>query len=360
MQDDLKRHSYDFHLPKDCIAQYPSEKRDESRLLLLNRKTQTVSHLAFNQISTLLTKGDLLIINDTKVFPARLHGFKATGGRAEVFLLEYPLAAPQQQQNETQRYFAQALIKSSRKPKPGSTIALSAHGVCTVCTEIGRGAWQVLLEIDRDQQLDKVLQAAGEVPLPPYINRPNGTDHRDRDRYQTVYARQAGAIAAPTAGLHFTPRLLEDLGQRGVLLAPITLHVGYGTFSPVEAAVITEHKIHGERYQIGQSSAQKIIQTKRSGGKIWAVGTTSVRAVEYAATANPDFGPSSGWCDLYITPGYQFKMVDNLITNFHLPQSSLMFLVAALCGRKSLLHCYDVAISNGYRFFSYGDAMAII
>ncbi|THB70513.1 MAG: tRNA preQ1(34) S-adenosylmethionine ribosyltransferase-isomerase QueA [Desulfobulbaceae bacterium] len=360
MQDDLKRHSYDFNLPDECIAQHPSQRRDESRLLVYNRRTRSVTHLLFNEIVALFSRGDLLVVNDTKVFPARLQGVKQSGGKIEVFLLEYPAPVDQNQPGASAMYGTQALFKSSRKPKPGSTIHISPHCVCIPQREIGRGKWEILLEIDQDQPLQKVIEAAGDIPLPPYINRPTGTNEQDRARYQTVYARQFGAVAAPTAGLHFTPALLKTLENNSVSIAPITLHVGYGTFSPVEAEIITEHKIHREYYEISAESAKKIRQTKQSGGKIWAVGTTSTRTVEYAATKTPEFGPSSGWCDLYITPGYQFKIVDNLITNFHLPRSSLMFLVSALCGRESLLHCYDVAVNEGYRFFSYGDAMAII
>jgi S-adenosylmethionine:tRNA ribosyltransferase-isomerase len=361
MQDDLILQAYDYNLPEKNIAQHPVDRRDQSRLLALDQKTGCVEHLLFSDIRQFIQEGDILVINDTRVFPARLFGRKKTGGKAEVFLLGYPrpIAGDSPDPGFLQ-YSCEALIKSSRKPQPGSTVIINENCHCRLLQNSGRGKWSIVLSIPQASGLDDVLAKSGDIPLPPYISRSHGTSSDDVTRYQTVYADQVGAVAAPTAGLHFTQTLLNDLRLKGVKIAPITLHVGYGTFSPVEVDDIMQHSIHREHIDIPPQSADSINRVKWAGGKVWAVGTTSVRALEYSIDDSGMVVPFNGWCDLYITPEFTFRVIDNLITNFHLPQSSLMFLVAALCGREQLLDCYHTAINRDYRFYSYGDAMAII
>lgn len=361
MQDDLILQAYDYNLPENNIAQHPADKRDQSRLLVFDQQRGSVEHLLFSDIKQFIQKGDLLVINDTKVFPARLFGRKETGGKAEVFLLGYPLPISENSPRPGHlHYSCEALIKSSKKPQPGSTIIINENCHCTLLQNSDRGKWSIILSIPSTSRLDNVLAKSGDIPLPPYIGRDHGTSSEDVTRYQTVYADQLGAVAAPTAGLHFTKTLLSDLQRNGVAIAPVTLHVGYGTFSPVQENDITKHIIHREQIHIPQESANLINKVKLAGGKVWAVGTTSVRSLEFSADKKGMVTPYNGWCDLYITPGFKYRVIDNLITNFHLPRSSLMFLVAALCGREQLLDCYHAAIDRNYRFYSYGDAMAII
>ncbi len=361
MQDDLLLQAYDYNLPEKNIAQHPADRRDQSRLLVLDQKTGCIEHFLFSDIKQFIQKGDVLVINDTRVFPARLLGRKKTGGKAEVFLLDYPSPLKAESPDPAYlHYSCEALVKSSRKPQPGSKIIINENCHCRLLQNSGRGKWSIVLSIPSAAGLDDVLAVSGDIPLPPYICRTHGTSAEDASRYQTVYAAQVGAVAAPTAGLHFTHDLLNDLRLKGVKIAPITLHVGYGTFSPVETDDITKHSIHREHIEIPQESADIVNSVKGAGGKVWAVGTTSVRALEFSIDERGMVVPVNGWCDLYITPGFKYRAVDNLITNFHLPQSSLMFLVAALCGREQLLDCYHTAVSRDYRFYSYGDAMAII
>lgn len=361
MQDDLILQAYDYNLPEKNIAQHPADRRDQSRLLVLDQKTGCIEHLLFSDIKQFIEKGDVLVINDTRVFPARLFGRKETGGKAEVFLLDYPRPIKADSPDPAYlHYSCEALVKSSRKPQPGSKIIINEGCHCRLLQNSGRGKWSIVLSIPSASELDDVLAMSGNIPLPPYISRCHGTSAEDATRYQTVYAAQMGAVAAPTAGLHFTHDLLNDLRLKGVKIAPITLHVGYGTFSPVETDDITKHIIHREHIEIPQESADIVNSVKAAGGKVWAVGTTSVRALEFSIDERGMVVPVNGWCDLYITPGFKYRAIDNLITNFHLPQSSLMFLVAALCGREQLLDCYHTAVNHDYRFYSYGDAMAII
>jgi len=361
MQDDLKLGAYHYHLPEKNIAQFPSEKRDHSRLLLLNRTTGLTEHLHFHQITKLFNPGDLLVLNDTRVFPARLHGRKESGGKAEVFLLSYPsIMRPEGSTSGQQRFRCEALIKSSRPPRQQSSIQFDTRSFCILVEKCGRGRWEIELVLDTDTELDSLLSGQGEVPLPPYIKRESGSWDSDKQRYQTVYAKRPGAIAAPTAGLHFTNDLIEKLKSAGVETAPITLHVGYGTFAPVQQQDISNHRIHREYIEISESSAKRINRARANGGKVWAVGTTTVRALESSTDQKGRVIPVSNWCELYITPGFKFRVIDNLITNFHLPESSLLFLVSALCGRETLLTCYREAIEHDYRFYSYGDAMAIV
>lgn len=364
MQDDLSLQAYRYHLPDSHIAQHPVEQRDHSRLLSLNRDSGEIEHLQFHQITKLFTPGDLLVINDTRVFPARLSGKKASGGKAEVFLLGYPVmiaaSIDRADESDAVSFECEALIKSSRPPQPRSRIQLSDNSFCIPLEKKSRGKWLVRLCLAAGVQLDHLLDQSGDIPLPPYIRRPDGTSAEDARRYQTVYAERSGAVAAPTAGLHFTEELLAKIKRCGVQIAPITLHVGYGTFAPVQEEEITNHQIHHEFVIISEPTARLINQTRSAGGRVWAVGTTTLRALEFCGTEEGTAKAIADWCSLYIVPGYEFRIIDNLITNFHLPKSSLLFLVAALCGRQRLLDCYQIAIERNYRFYSYGDAMAII
>ncbi len=356
MHKDHLLSAYHYQLPTELIAQYPADKRDNSRLMLVNKAQNTLSHKHFSAIADLIGPRDMLVVNNTKVFPARLLGQKQTGGMAEVFLLEYPSI-----ENETPGTArATALIKSSKRPKPETKITINENLSITVIADLGDGKVDLHLHFDPAIGMPETLATSGQVPLPPYISRKNGCTLDDVHRYQTVYASAPGAVAAPTAGLHFTESLLETIRQKGALLGQVTLHVGYGTFAPVREEDITRHRIHKEYFSIAQETSEAVEEAKKRGGKIWAVGTTTVRALEYAAQASGHLQAMSGACDLYIYPGFHFKVIDNLITNFHLPDSSLMFLVSAFCGRQTLLNCYETAIKEGYRFFSYGDAMAII
>ncbi len=353
MNNDLTLQAYDYQLPQENIAQNPAAQRDVSRLLTLDVGSGAISHNVFSDVTKYFRPHDLLVLNDTRVFPARLHGYKDTGGKAELFLLRFP-----EKTQDKEEVVVPALIKSSRPPKIGSTISIGKKLTATIL-EYDTGTVMARLNSSSDKDLGQLLEEYGEVPLPPYISRNSGSTVEDRKRYQTIYASEPGAVAAPTAGLHFTDQILEKLQEKGVDIVRVTLHVGYGTFAPVRHEKITEHCIHQEYLRIPRRTVKQIKQTKREGGRVWAVGTTTVRALEFWAQQNqPSF--LEGWCDLYIYPGYEFSVVDNLLTNFHLPKSSLLFLVSALCGRETLLGCYDEAISKGYRFYSYGDAMAII
>ncbi len=360
MQDDLKLEAYHYHLPERNIAQYPAEKRDHSRLLLLDRKTGRIEHLQFHQIDRLFSPGDLLVINDTRVFPARLHGRKQSGGKAEIFLLNYPTPRKAELPADSCSYRCGALIKSSRPPRVDSKIEIDEQSYAVLLENRGRGNWLIELNVRGETSLDSLLDRSGDVPLPPYIKRNESALEIDRQRYQTIYADQPGAVAAPTAGLHFTEELLSRLKRRRVETASITLHVGYGTFAPVQEEDIARHRIHREYVHISANTADTVNRARSRGSAVWAVGTTTVRALEFAADDRGLVAPVSDWCDLYITPGFTFRVIDNLITNFHLPCSSLLFLVSALCGRKKLLDCYQTAIEHDYRFYSYGDAMVIV
>lgn len=355
MQKDLCLKSYHYHLPEENIAQSPADKRDHSKLMIYKKSSSTTEHKVFNNIIDYIKPGDMLVVNNTKVFPARLDGFKESGGKVEVFLLELPY------KDANGEFISTALLKASRKPKVGSQIIISDNFRCRVNEQLEGGKAKLALIADDQQDIYELLNNTGDVPLPPYIKRDGRTSQEDKERYQTVYAQAPGAVAAPTAGLHFTNELLDSLQQNNVTIGNITLHVGYGTFAPVRSDNIEEHQIHHEYITVPQNTVEQIEETKKNGGKVWAVGTTSVRALEYAAKENKgELIATEGWCDLYIYPGFTFNVIDNLITNFHLPDSSLMFLVSALCGRENLLEAYQTAIAENYRFFSYGDAMAIM
>ena len=346
---------YDYDLPEELIAQSPARKRDRSRLMVLNRQTGAVHHRQFRQLPDLLTPRDLLVVNDTRVVPARLFGQKSTGGRMEVLILDY---AGGLQRLETEGAFtSECLIKASKKPRPGTQLLFDDG----LTAEIVRSRDDIhILKFISRQPFESTLEKIGVVPLPPYIKRPqpNESEH-DRQDYQTVYASRNGAVAAPTAGLHFTSELLQAVKERGISIVALTLHVGYGTFRPVRVADIRQHRMHAERFEVSQAVAEKINRHKNRGGRIVAVGTTSVRTLEYATGSDGQLQAITGQNDLYIYPGYRFRMVDAMITNFHLPQSTLLMLVSAFAGRKAVLAGYREAIAQGYRFFSYGDGMLI-
>jgi len=354
---------YDYDLPADRIAQFPAAQRDRSRLLVLEAAATSPTHRTFTDIIDYLRPTDLLVVNTTRVFPARLLGRKQTGGKVELFLLSFPRRLPSIDTGSPWlEATAPALIKSSKRPKIGSLLDFSEQLRARV-NELrpdGKAEVTVQYQVKQGQTLEMLLETHGQMPLPPYINRPHGSSSEDLHRYQTRYAQQTGSVAAPTAGLHFSDDLLQKIRNTGVEIASIVLHVGYGTFAPVRTEDIRDHVIHQETVEISPETAATIQRVKEAGGRIWAVGTTTVRTLEFAADARGCIRPGTSDCDLFIYPGYRFRIVDNLITNFHLPKSSLLFLVSALAGRDRVLKAYREAVAAGYRFFSYGDAMAII
>ncbi len=357
MQQEFSLKAYDYSLPQENIAQHPADAREDSKLLILHRESGKREHGHFHQIIDLLSPGDLLVVNNTKVFPARLHGRKESGGKVEIFLLSYPAEKPLE--GKEKRAEVTALIKSSKRPKPGSRLLLGPDLNATVIQLLDGGKVKIELSYSCDKELSTLLEDHGQVPLPPYINRKEGTTEEDRRRYQTVYAQQPGAVAAPTAGLHFSEELLQAIDEKGVKITEVTLHVGHGTFAPVRCEDIRDHNIHQEYVSITRESADTINKVRENGGKIWAVGTTTVRTLEFMCDRKGKVQAGDDWCGLYILPGYTYKVVDNLITNFHLPESSLLFLVSALYGRERLMESYREAITMDYRFYSYGDAMVI-
>lgn len=350
--------SYDYQLPEAQIAQAPADRRDGSRLLVVD---DGVVDSKFADLLHLVGPGDILVVNDTKVFPARLLGCKESGGQAELLLLHYPesVADPGTSQfsSSARQAEVRGLVKSSKRPKPGSRLLFGADLTAEVLAVLDNGEVQVLLRWQGD--LDEMLSRHGVMPLPPYIRRQQGEVLEDRERYQTIYAKTAGAIAAPTAGLHFSDQLLDQIKEKGAQVAAVTLHVGYGTFAPVRAIDIRDHVIHAEYVTVPETTVQAIIRTQEAGGRVWAVGTTSARALEFAATSGR-LQAVAGWCSLYIYPGYTFRVVDNLITNFHLPKSSLLFMVSAFAGYDQVMAAYRQALELGYRFYSYGDAMVLV
>ncbi|MGE4401306.1 MAG: tRNA preQ1(34) S-adenosylmethionine ribosyltransferase-isomerase QueA [Desulfobulbus sp.] len=355
--------AYDYELPPERIAQFPEPQRDQSKLLVLEADRAQPTHCHFADIAGYLRASDLLVVNSTKVFPARLLGRKESGGKAELFLLHFPKPVPDQAPTASWlEANATALIKSSKRPKNGSCLLFSDQLRARVDAINEEGKVEVTLQYRADgpTTLETLLQSHGQMPLPPYISRPQGSSTEDMDRYQTRYAHQTGSVAAPTAGLHFSDTLLERIRAKGVQVAQVVLHVGYGTFAPVRTSDIREHRIHREWVEVTAATAELINRTKAEGGRIWAVGTTTVRTLEFAAADTGQVKSMTGECDLFIYPGFSFKVIDNLITNFHLPKSSLLFLVSALAGRERILSAYQEAIARDYRFFSYGDAMAII
>jgi S-adenosylmethionine:tRNA ribosyltransferase-isomerase len=347
---------YHYHLPEDLIAQHPVDQRDRSRLLCLNRQTGEISHHRFMEIGDFLQPGDVLVINDTAVIPARLEGRKETGGKVEVLIADYYGGLESVRQSGD--FVCQCLIKASKRPAVGLRLYFKEDLTAEVL-DSSNGTHT--LRFSSGDDFEEVLDRIGKVPLPPYIKRNTGdaVSHNDIKSYQTVYASHKGAIAAPTAGLHFTRKLLDQLAAKGIKIVPLTLHVGFGTFLPVRADDIRRHSMHSETFTISDESAA-IIKAARTGEKkIIAVGTTCVRTLEYASDDRGGVASGSGSCDLFIYPGYEFKAIDAMITNFHLPQSTLLMLVSAFAGRQKILNAYQEAIDRKYRFYSYGDAMLI-
>jgi S-adenosylmethionine:tRNA ribosyltransferase-isomerase len=337
---------FDYELPPTLIARYPCPERDAARLLVLDRPAG-LSHRHIRDLPRLLDPGDLLVVNDTRVFPARLRGRKPSGGRVELLLVE-----PEEPDGPAQRW--RALYASSKSLRAGALVRLGGDLGATLLEPLGEGLGRFRLEAPHSVRA--AIEAAGEVPLPPYLER--APEESDRERYQTVYARAEGAVAAPTAGLHFTQALLRAIEVRGVRIASLTLHVGPGTFLPVRSERIEEHRMHEEKFLVPEETAEAIRAARSAGRRVVAVGTTSLRALESAGTSG-EVQAGAGRTDLFVYPGYRFRVVDALLTNFHLPRSTLLMLVAALAGREALLAAYAEAIREGYRFYSYGDAMLV-
>ena len=334
-----------YELPKELIAQDPLLKRSDSRLMVINRETGEISHRHFSDIIEYLNPGDCLVINDTKVIPARLLGFKEdTGAAVEILLLK----------RRSDKVW-ETLVKPGKKARPGARIVFGDGLLVGEVKEIVEEGNR-LVEFTYDGIFEEILDELGKMPLPPYITH----ELKDRDRYQTVYAEKSGSAAAPTAGLHFTDELLKSIEDKGIKIARVTLHVGLGTFRPVKTENILEHHMHSEFYIIDEEAADTINNAKEAGGRIISVGTTSTRTLETAADANGIIKPCSGWTDIFIYPGYKFKAVDSLITNFHLPESTLLMLVSAFYEREKVLEAYKIAVEKKYRFFSFGDAMILI
>ena len=341
---------YDYHLPPHLIAQYPLDDRSSSRLMILDRDTGKVSHRTFRDLLDYMEPGDCLVLNDSKVFPARLNCIKSTGGKVEFFLLHFP------RESGNGVAFARALCRSSKPVRQGQKICCKGPLEIEVLEVSSAG--QVDVKLVYQGELLSVLESCGDIPLPPYIRR--SPVPSDVGKYQTIYAREIGSVAAPTAGFHFTEEQLLLAGEKNINVAWITLHVGYGTFAPVRISDIRKHRIHHEWISVPESTVEKIISTRKTGGRVIAVGTTTVRALEATVNGTGEISAFQGLCDLYILPGRRFRVIDCLITNFHQPKSSLLILVSAFAGRGRILSAYKEAVNAGYRFFSYGDAMFIM
>lgn len=340
----MKRQDFYYELPEELIAQDPLEDRSSSRLLVLDKESGEVSHHVFKEIAGYLHEGDCLVINDTKVIPARLIGAKeGTGAKIEILLLK-----------RRENNIWETLVKPGKKAKVGTKIVfgegLLVGEVVDIVEEGNR-----LIQFTYEGIFEEILDQLGQMPLPPYITH----QLEDKNRYQTVYAKHTGSAAAPTAGLHFTPELLKEIEEKGIDIARVTLHVGLGTFRPVKVDEITDHHMHSEFYQIDEEAARKINHAKDNGHRVICVGTTSCRTIESAADEKGHLKATSGWTEIFIYPGYKFKVLDCLITNFHLPESTLIMLVSALAGREHVLAAYEEAVKERYRFFSFGDAMLV-
>ncbi len=341
----MKRQDFYYELPEELIAQDPLVDRESSRLLVLDRESGVISHRVFREITEYLKAGDCLVINDTKVLPARLIGSReGTNGKIEILLLK-----------RKENNIWETLVKPGKKARVGTKIVfgdgLLTGEVIDIVEEGNR-----LIQFTYEGIFEEILDQLGQMPLPPYITH----QLEDQNRYQTVYAEHTGSAAAPTAGLHFTPELLEKIEDMGVNIAKVTLHVGLGTFRPVKVEEITDHHMHSEFYQIDEEAAAKINRAKECGKRVICVGTTSCRTVESAADESGKLRACSGWTEIFIYPGYRFKVLDCLITNFHLPESTLIMLVSALAGRETVLAAYEEAVREKYRFFSFGDAMLVM
>ncbi len=346
----LSMHSlsdYDFHLPDELIANHPLADRSASKMLFVDRKAKRFADHAFRDLPSKLNKGDTLVLNNTAVFPARLIGTTETGGRAEVFLIR-----------EESANTWEALARPARRLHPGKLITFDDQLSGTVVRRTDSG--RIIIEFDAEGDLFEHFNRIGKTPLPPYIKRdPDSADH-DRDRYQTVYAATRGSIAAPTAGLHFTPEVLAELRAGGITIAEITLHVGYGTFEPVRADDLSQHRVLPEQYSISPETAETLNTAQHDKSRIVAVGTTTTRVLETLAARNVSIQPGSGWADLTVTPQHKFRSVGGLLTNFHLPKSSLLILVSAFGGYELIMEAYRHAVASSYRFYSYGDCMLIL
>ncbi len=341
----MKLSDFNYNLPEELIAQDPLEKRDNSRLMVLHRETGEIEHKHFYDVIDYLNPGDCLVVNNTRVIPARLMGIKEeTGASIEVLLLK-----------RKEEKVWETLVKPGKKARVGARISfgdgLLVGEVIDIVEEGNR-----LIRFEYDGIFEEILDQLGQMPLPPYITH----QLQDKNRYQTVYAKYDGSAAAPTAGLHFTEELLEKIQAKGIRIAKVTLHVGLGTFRPVKEENVLDHHMHSEFYIVDEEAARVINETRASGGRVISVGTTSTRTLETVAEPDGHIPVKSGWTDIFIYPGYQFKAVDCLITNFHLPESTLIMLVSALADRETILHAYEVAVQERYRFFSFGDAMMIV
>jgi len=339
----MNKSDFYFDLPKELIAQTPLEQRDHSRLMHLDKETGAIEHRHFYELPELLRPGDCLVLNDSRVLPARLIGSRPTGGSVEVLLLR-DLGGGKWD----------CLTKPGRKTLPGTDIAFGNGELSATVDSVSEGGNRVV-QFHYDGIFLEILERLGKMPLPPYIKE----ELQDPERYQTVYSRELGSAAAPTAGLHFTRELLDVIASRGVKVCYLTLHVGLGTFRPVKEDRIEDHEMHSEFCIVPEETARIVTETKRNGGRVVCVGTTSCRTIESFARPDGTLPPASGWPDIFIYPGYQFKCMDALITNFHLPESTLIMLVSALAGRERILNAYKTAVEEKYRFFSFGDAMLI-
>lgn len=336
-----------YDLPKELIAQHPLPQRDHSRLMTLNKETGEIGHHHFYDIEQLLRPGDLLVVNNSRVIPARIYGTKKdTGSHVEFLLLE-----------QKEQDVWEILVKPGKKAKLGVQYVFGDGLLEAEVVEIFEdGNRLVRFSHAPDRNIYSILDEIGQMPLPPYITE----KLEDKERYQTVYSKEKGSAAAPTAGLHFTPELMQRLQDKGIGIAEVTLHVGLGTFRPVKEENVLDHKMHSEHYQLSQETADRINETKKNGGRVIAVGTTSCRTLESVATFFGEIKAAEGWTDIFIYPGYEFKCIDGLITNFHLPESTLIMLVSALAGYDHIMNAYHVAVQEKYRFFSFGDAMLIV
>ena len=340
----MKTSDFYYDLPKDLIAQTPVEPRDSARLLVLGRESGSIKHKHFYDIIDFLVPGDLLVVNDSRVLPARIYGIKnETGAKVEFLLLK---------QISGNRW--ETLCKPGKRAKQGSKFTFG-NGLLSATVAKVKSDGNRVVDFDSDENFFAALDKIGQMPLPPYITE----ELKDKERYQTVYSNELGSAAAPTAGLHFTKELLQKIADKGVNIAYVTLHVGLGTFRPVKVDDVTKHKMHSEHYEIPKKTADLINKTKKNGGRIIAVGTTSCRTLESVASLYGEIKPCDGFTDIFIYPGYKFKVLDGLITNFHLPESTLIMLVAAFSGYDNIMNAYKVAVEEKYRFFSFGDAMFI-
>ena len=339
----MKKTDFDFYLPEELIAQTPLEKRDASRLLVLDKATGALEHRHFYELPEFLNEGDCLVLNNSRVLPARLIGTRESGGAVELVLLR-----------DLGEGRWECLSRPGRKTKPGTKLVFGGGELSAEVESVAEGGNRIV-RFDYDGIFLEVLEWLGKMPLPPYIKE----ELDDPERYQTVYSRELGSAAAPTAGLHFTQELLDQIAANGVKICYVTLHVGLGTFRPVKEDDIEQHEMHSEFCIVPEETARTITETKRRGGRVIAVGTTSCRTLESFANEDGTVNPSSGWTDIFIYPGYRFKCIDALVTNFHLPESTLIMLVSALAGREHVLNAYRIAVEERYRFFSFGDAMFI-